>query len=72
LDGYFCGIDVMVMWFNKLEAGLLQSQVSFDDRCCLVVHHIQFWLVTLFLKILEILLKRFQDAVGFETGDWGG
>ncbi len=62
----------MVMWFVELEADLLRSQVSFDDRCHLVVHHIQFWLITLFLEIFKILLKCFQDAVGIETGDWGG
>ncbi len=72
LDGSVCGIDTMVMWFNKLEAGLLRSEVSFDDYCCLVVHHIQFWPVAHFLKMLEILLKHFQDAGGIETGNWGG
>ena len=62
----------MVMWFIELEADLLWSQVSFDDRCCLLVHSIQFWLVPLFLEIFEILLKHFQDAVGINIGGWGG
>ncbi len=60
------------MRFDKLEADLLWSQVSFDDHCHLVVHHIQFCLVTLFLEIFESHLKCFQDAVGIETGNWGG
>ncbi len=72
LDGSLCSVDAMVMWFSKLEADPLQSNVSFDDRCCLIVHHIQFRLVTLFLKIFKILLKCFQDAIGILAGDWCG
>jgi hypothetical protein len=40
LYGVLCCIDRVVMWFGKLEADLLRSEVIFDDFWCLFVHQV--------------------------------
>jgi hypothetical protein len=41
-----CGIAVMVMRFDKLEADLLRSEVRLDHFRCLIIHYIYLWFVT--------------------------
>ena len=62
LNGLFCGVDAMIVGFNKLEAYLLWREVNFDDFRSLIVHDIYHWFVTLSRTVFKILLVCFQDA----------
>ncbi len=41
-----CGVDAMVMQFNKLEADLLRGEVCLDHFRCLNIHYIYLWFIT--------------------------
>jgi hypothetical protein len=56
------GVDAMIMGLDELEADLLWGEVGLDHFCSLIVHHVQFWLVTFIFEVFKILLACFQDA----------
>ncbi len=66
------GVDTMIMGLNELEADLLWGEVGLDHFCSLIVHHVQFWLVTTIFKVFKILLVCFQDAARVKTRDRSG
>ena len=50
LDGSLCCVDVMIRGFYELPLASLSFQEGFDGTCCLVVCHIELWLVEYFLE----------------------
>ncbi len=47
LDGLFCCIDPMIVGFNKEIVTLFEGEIFFDNSTCLVIHHVQFNLLSL-------------------------
>ncbi len=40
LDGSFGGVDMVVVWFNELDAELLGCEVGLDSFYCLIIHDV--------------------------------
>ncbi len=46
LDGLFSCIDPMVVGFDKEIVALFEGEIFLENMTCLVIHHIQFNLVS--------------------------
>ncbi len=46
LKGLFCCVDPMVVGFDEEIVALFEGEIFHDNLTCLVIHHIQFNLVS--------------------------
>jgi hypothetical protein len=65
LDGAFCRIYSMVVWFHQLECAPGFGEKLFDELCGLIIHYVHLWFAPLGFYHFEVSFVRFKNA--FDT-----
>ena len=68
LDGTFSCIDAMVVWLYEHGLAFFWGKITLDYRVCLIVHHVQFNLMTLRFQKFKLRFICGEDGDICEVG----
>ena len=68
LDGAFGRINAVVVWLNEHELAIIVGEEFLDLPRALIVHHIQFYLVSFAFQKFELCFVCCKNSVVIKTG----
>ena len=70
LDSAFNRVNAVVVRLNEHELAIVGGEEFFDLLCALIVHHVQFYLVSFAFQKFELCFVCCKDSVVIETRYW--
>ena len=62
LNRSFSGVDSMVGWFDELPSAIGFLEIIFDGCCCLIIGHIECWLMSFLGELGEDVVKSLHNS----------